>query len=162
MTDTNTSTNTVPPTTVPMEWEEFVSACTSLGEGMFIATVQTDSRPHLAWVMPGWADGRLWFATFRNSQKAVNLRSATEVALHWPTRPDAIAFCRAKARLVDDSAEASRLWDSGILPYELGAFFSSREDPLLLFVELTPSAASLSSLDPTVPRRRWEPSPSGT
>ena len=162
MSNTNIDTitaNTAPsasvtPTT-PITWEEFAAVCSSLDEGVFAATVQADGRPHLAWVMPGWDGDRLWFATFASSQKAHNLRHQAEVSLHWPQRPDAIAFCRATARLVADVEESNRLWDSGVLPYDLGNFFSGKEDPDLLFVELTPTLASVNSLDPTAPRRRW-------
>jgi len=136
-------------------WDDFVETCQTLGDGMFIATVHGDGRPHLAWVVPGFADGKLWFSTYRSSQKSINLRGGSEVALHWLQRPDALALCRATARLIDDPAESNRLWESGPLPYDLNNFFTGADDPGLLFVELTPTSASIGSLDPSTPRRRW-------
>jgi len=107
------------PAPAAMTWDDFVETCMTLSDGMFIATVHADGRPHLAWVVPGFADGKLWFSTYRSSQKCINLRRGSEAAMHWLQRPDALALCRATARLVDDPAESSRLWESGPLPYVL-------------------------------------------
>ena len=36
-----------------MSWDELVAAATELGDGAFLATVQADGRPHVAWVSIG-------------------------------------------------------------------------------------------------------------
>ena len=118
MTD-NSPSPAASPAPVAVTWDDFVETCQTLGDGTFIATVHGDGRPHLAWVVPGFADGKLWFSTYRSSQKSINLRRGSDVALHWLQRPDALALCRATARLIDDPAESSRLWESGPLPYVL-------------------------------------------
>lgn len=167
-TDTDTSTDLDPATTEtafttdrpaaePLAWSDFVATCTSLSEGAFMATTHADGRPHLAWVMPGFGHETMWIATFRNSQKAVNLANGSDVAMHWLQRPDALVLARATARLVDDPAESSRLWDEGAVPYDPAAFFGTKENPLLLFVELTPTVISISGLDPSAAPRRWVP-----
>lgn len=141
----------------PLSWDVLRATCAELGNGAFIASVQSDGRPHVAWVVPGWSDERLWFSTFKSSQKATNLRSHNEVAVHWLQRPDAIVFGRATARLVNDSNESSDLWDRQVLPYDLSTFFGTKDNPELQFVELIPSRITIRSLDPTVSPRRWTP-----
>ncbi len=128
-----------------------------LGHGAFLATVQADGRPHVAWVSPGWRDGSLWISTFRDSQKGHNLVDGTSVALHWPERPDALMFARGQARVLADRDEIAATWAAGVLPYDPSMFFSGVDDPQLMFVELQLDHATVSTLDPTVPKRRWTP-----
>lgn len=139
-----------------MDWDDFVGRARAVrADGAYLATVGADGRPHVAWVGIGYGDQTLWTATFRNSQKVVNLRHQPAVALHWQESPDDLIFARATARLVDDTSEVGRLWVSGLLPYDLHAFWSSPDDPELPFVELVPERVSISGSDPTAPPAVW-------
>ena len=140
-----------------LSWDELVAACTELGDGVFLATVQADGRPHVAWVGIGFGDGCLWTATYADSQKARNLRHKGDVALHWPERPDRLIFMRATARLVVDRDEIERLWADQVLPYDLAGFFGSVDNPELLFVELIPYRASVHDGDPSHAAQQWRP-----
>lgn len=150
---TDPRTRTTP--TVPLAWDDLATLGAELGEGVFLATVQADGRPHVAWVMPGWRDGSLWISTFRDSQKGHNLVDGAPVALHWPERPDALMFARGHARVLTDRAEIEATWAAGVLPYDPSMFFSGADDPQLRFVELLLDHVSVSTLNPTVPVRRW-------
>lgn len=141
----------------PLAWEELVSAVTTAGGGVFLATTGGDLRPHVAWVVPGWTDDALWITTFANSQKATNLRHHPAVAMTCAATPEVNVLIRATARLVDDRDEVARRWNEGVLPYDPGAFFSGPDDPQALFVELRPTTASIHALTPG-PVRRWTPS----
>lgn len=97
----------------------------------------------------------LWTATYASSQKAENLRHHRSVALHWPERHDRLIFVRATARLIDDPDERSQRWDEGVLPYDQEQFYGTKDNPELLYIELTPSRATVHGGDPTVPPRVW-------
>lgn len=142
----------------PLSWGELVTAVTTASEGVFLATVGADQRPHVAWVVPGWTDEGLWISTFASSQKAANLRHHPEVAMTCPASPELNVLIRATARLVDDRVEVARRWSENVLPYDPGAFFSGPDDPEALFVELRPTTASIHTLTPGAPVRRWTPS----
>ena len=152
------STDTTPTRdVVPLTWTELQTEVTTVGEGLFLATTGRDGRPHVAFVMPGWADERLWISTFASSQKAANLRHRDDVALTCTPTPQTNVLIRATARLVDDPAETARVWDEQVLPYDPAQFFSGPRDPEALFVELIPTTASIHPLGPG-PTRRWRPS----
>lgn len=153
MTDHTNTPNPVEPLT----WGDLVAAVTAAGDGVYLATVGADRRPHVAWVVPGWTDGGLWISTFASSQKAHNLRHHPEAAMTCAPSPEVNVLIRATARLVDDRAEVARRWDEGVLPYDPGSFFSGPDDPEALFVEFHPTTASIHSLTPA-PIRRWTPS----
>lgn len=138
-----------------ISWDDVRAACQALADGAFLATVQADGRPHVAWVGIGFGPRTMWTATYRSSQKARNLRHRRDVALHWPERPDRLVFGRARARLVDDADEQRRLWDEQVLPYDQVAFYGTADNPELLFVELVPTRFSVHDGDPAVPPRRW-------
>lgn len=110
----------------------------------------------MAWVGIGFADDeRLWTATYASSQKGKNLKPGGPVALHWPEQADRLVFVRATARPVTDADEVRRRWDERVLPYDQEAFYGSPENPELLFVELTPTRASIGGADPAVAPRIW-------
>jgi general stress protein 26 len=153
----STSVGSAPDLTpVPLLWDELRDAVQAAGEGMFLATVGHDGRPHVAFVSPGWHDERLWISSFAGSQKATNLRHRPEVALTCNATPEVNVLVRATARLVDDRAELAQRWAEGVLPYDPGDFFSGPDDPQALFVELIPTYASIHTLWPS-PSRRWRP-----
>jgi general stress protein 26 len=138
-----------------LTWEQLIAECCAIADGAFMATVQTDGRPHVAWVGIGFGSETLWTATYRDSQKANNLRHRQHVALHWPERPDRLIFGRAQARLIGDLDEQRQLWDAGVLPYDQVAFYGTWDNPELLFVELAPTRFSVHNGDPTTPPQRW-------
>lgn len=138
-----------------LSWSELRDICTSLGDGAFLGTVQSDGRPHVSWVGVGFGNDSLWTATYAQSQKAKNLRHSEEVALHWPENPDALVFLRASARLVDSAAERAQRWNEGVLPYDQEQFYGSMDNPELLFVELNPYRATVQGADPSAPPRIW-------
>ena len=141
-----------------LTWSELRATCTEASDGAFLATVQEDGRPHLAWVGVGFTGyERLWTATYASSQKAKNLHHERRVALHWPEGADQLIFMRATARLVKDADEVQRVWDDDVLPYDQEAFYGSADNPELLFVELLPTVASVHSGDPGERPRRWRP-----
>jgi general stress protein 26 len=139
-----------------LTWTDLVDTVTAAGGGVFLATTGADGRPHVAWVMPGFADERMWLATFASSRKAANLRHCADVAMTCAATPETNVLIRATARLVTDRAEAAQLWADGVLPYDPGAFFQGPDDPEALFVELIPTHATIAELGPATPRR-WRP-----
>lgn len=153
-TDTN---QTGGPDIIPIEWGDVVDVVTAAGDGVFLATTGGDGRPHVAWVMPGWSDERMWIAIFADSQKTANLRHTTETAMTCDATPETNVIIRATARLVDDLTEVADLWNRGVLPYDPTMFFTGPDDQRLQFVELTPTHASIRALGPG-PVRRWRPS----
>ncbi|CAN5787734.1 hypothetical protein BH10ACT1_BH10ACT1_16520 [soil metagenome] len=159
-TATATTTTTASATTDPnaLAWGDVLALSDDLGHGVYLSTVGPDVRPHVAWVMLGNQSETFLISTWRSSQKGVNLRQATEVAMHWPERSDGLMFARASLRIVEDRAESDRLWDDGPLPYDLGLFFTGKDDPDLLFVELRPMRLTVRTLiDPEGPPRVWLP-----
>lgn len=151
-----TDPTTPEPPTPDLTWDEVVAHSTEAGHGAYLATVGPDGRPHVAWVSLGHRPERLWFSTFRSSRKGRNLRHGGEVAVHWAQAPERLLFARAEVRVVEDRAESDALWDGGVLPYDLGGFFTGKDDPELQFVELRPTHVSLRRLDGTNPRV-WAP-----
>ena len=148
MTTTDASTS--------LAWSDVVATVTAAGSGVFLATAGADGRPHVAWVVPGWADERMWLATYTSSQKAANLRHCPDVAMTCAPTPEANVLIRATARLVTDPAEATRLWADGVLGYDPSNFFKGPTDPETQFVELIPISATVAELGPGAPRR-WRP-----
>lgn len=150
------ATSTAARPTVPLSWSELRVAVTAVGDGVFMATVGADGRPHVAFVSPGWTDDRLWISTFASSQKATNLGHGSGVAMTCTATPETNVLIRATARVVDDPTEIAARWAEGVLPYDPAAFFSGPDDPEARFVELTPTMASIHPLGPG-PVRRWRP-----
>jgi len=156
MNDTTTDAPTEGPAEVPLGWDELREAVQATGDGLYLATVGPDGRPHVAYVSAGWADRRLWISSFASSRKIANLTAEPRAALTCPPTPEVNVLIRAEARIVTDPAEARRLWDEQVLPYDPSQFFSGPEDPEARFVELRPTTASIHTLWPS-PTRRWRP-----
>lgn len=133
---------------VAMSWDEVVNAATASGWATYVGTVDADGRPHVAVVAPGFTHGRVWFATRASSKKGRNLRHSDAVAFHWPVgNTDAPGELAAwgTATLHDDDAARRRMWDAGVLPYDLAAFFGDPGNPDLLFVEVALDRARLQT-----------------
>ena len=139
-----------------LTWTDLVDTVTAAGGGVFLATTGADGRPHVAWVMPGFADERMWLATFASSQKAANLRHCTDVAMTCAATPETNVLIRATARLVTDRAEAAQLWADGVLPYDPGDVLPGSRRPRGAVRRADPDPATIAELGPATPRR-WRP-----
>ena len=141
-----------------MNWNDVVArARAARGDGAFLATSGRDGRPHLAWVGIGYGAETFWIATFASSQKARNLATNPEVALHWQEHPEHLVFARATARVVSDPAETRELWDRAVMPYPLSTFWSSADDPQLRFAELIPRKVTIWGADHLAAPSVWAP-----
>lgn len=142
-----------------LTWEEFVAGARASGWVAYVATAGSDGHPHVAVVSPGFgADGTVWFGTRPNTSKARNLRARPDVAFHWPIGSDNApgeCFARGSARLHETPEDRHRVWQSGVMPYDLSQFFGSPDNSDHLFVEVTVTSASI--LGPDFVRRRWTP-----
>lgn len=142
-----------------LSWDEFTAGARACGWIAYVATADEVGRPHVAVVSPGYGpQGLMWFGTRPSSIKVRNLRSRSDVAFHWPVGSGAApgeCFARGRATLHEGFEERQRVWDSGVMPYDLSRFFGSPEDEIHLFVEVAVSSASI--LGPDFLRRRWRP-----
>jgi len=146
-------------TPLPLTWEELADAAEAISWVTHVATVGRDGRPHVAVVAPGLPEeGRLWFATRRQSQKARNLVANGEVAFHWPVTTGSgpgELFARGVARIHDTDESRHRLWNR-VLPYDMTTFWGSPDNPDLVFVETRLTRAVL--VGPEFTKRVWVPS----
>ncbi len=142
-----------------LTWDEFVAAAQACGWVAYLATTGTSGRPHVAVVSPGFGDeGVIWFGTRPRSTKARNLRTHSDVALHWPIGAAGApgeCFARATATLHESLDDRQRVWKSGVMPYDLSQFFGTPENDDHLFVRVAVTSASI--LGPDFVRRRWTP-----
>jgi len=133
-----------------MEWDDVAAHLTTAGLA-HVATANADGHPHAA-VVSAVVDGRgLSFFTMRTSGKAKNLAENPHVALMW--QPQAEIYLYGNVELIDDVAEKTRLWESGLLPYDPVGFFGSPDNADLLLVRVHPSRAIVVSASPDGPRR---------
>lgn len=131
-----------------MQWSEVVDAATRSGWTTYIGTADAHARPHVAVVAPGFTEGTVWFATRASSRKCRNLRENAEVAFHWPVGNTAAPGELAAwgiATIHDTPDARSRLWNAGILPYNLADFFGDPDNPDLVFVEVALRRARLQT-----------------
>jgi general stress protein 26 len=139
-----------------MEWATFVEAAVATSWVTYLATIDSDGRPHVSAVAPGFTDGSVWFATRPSSRKFRNLEGNAGAAFHWPvgnhSAPGELA-ARGTARLFTALEDRTRLWDGGILPYDLAGFWGSPDNDDLAFVEVEIDVARL--LGPDFVARRW-------
>ena len=133
-----------------MDWDTFVAAATEISWLTYVGTSDSEGNPHVAVVAPGFTEGTVWFATRRQSKKHRNLTANPKAAFHWPvglgTGPGELAAW-GSVELHDSEAERQRLWDSGVMPYDLAQFFQSPDNPDLVFVESNIARARLLGAD---------------
>ena len=138
-----------------MNWEAFTAAAAATSWVTYLGTIDRSGRPHVSVVAPGFTPGSLWFATRRGSKKFENLTVHPSVSFHWPVGnhdgPGEL-IARGSARPITSEAELIRVWDAGILPYDLSGFWGSPENPDLAFVEVEIDRARLLGAD-FVPQR---------
>ena len=141
-----------------MRWSEFVDAAREISWITYVGTADERGRPHVAAVAPGFSEGVVWFATRASSRKAHNLARNSEVAFHWPVGVgrgpgELAAWGRAVVHFGDE--ECRRIWESGVMSYDLEGFWESPENPDLVFVEAAVRRARL--LGPDFVPRIWTP-----
>jgi general stress protein 26 len=132
-----------------VDWERFVEAARAIGTVAYLGTADDRGVPHVAAVMPGFLDGRLWFVTRTASKKYRNLGLNPAVALHWPVSgpgPGELAAW-GTATLHADEAARHRLWGRGIVDYDLDAFFGGPDRPGVGIVEVAVDRARLLGPD---------------
>ena len=98
-------------TRTPLSWAATRRAL-KVAEGFWIATVRADGRPHITPLVAVWLDDAIHFATGPDEQKAVNLRSNTQVILmtgcnRWQEGVDIVV--EGEAVLVTDDVLLERL-----------------------------------------------------
>ncbi len=141
-----------------MTWDEFVQGARAISWLVYVGTSQTNGRPHVAPVAPGFTDNTIWFATRTGSRKFRNLSENPLAAFHWPvggTEGPGELFARGTASLYTALEDRQRLWSAGVLPYDPAGFFGSPETPDLAFVETSVEHASI--LGPDFQRRTYRP-----
>lgn len=141
-----------------LSWAEVAQAAADISWVTFVATTYPDGLPHVAVVAPGLErEGKVWFATRRDSTKHRNLVSRPGVALHWPVATGAgpgELFGRGEARVHDSVGARAKFWNR-VVPYDMSGFFGSPDNPDLVFVEVSMSYVSL--IGPDFTRRIWRP-----
>lgn len=133
-----------------MDWDEFTDAARAISWITYVGTADRHGRPHVAAVAPGFTFGAVWFATRAGSKKWRNLLDNPRLGFHWPvgggTGPGELAAWGA-AVTHEGAEERNRIWDAGILPYDLDGFFGSRDNPDVVFVEAVIERARLLGPD---------------
>lgn len=141
-----------------MQWSDVQGAARAIGWLAYLGTVDAEGHPHVSVVSPGLEiEGTIWFATRPSSKKARNLRANPAVAFHWPVGgpgPGEL-IARGTAAIHAEQQDRDRLWDAGVVPFDLAGFFGSRDNPDLAFVEVAVDRARL--LGPDFVPRVWTP-----
>jgi general stress protein 26 len=145
-----------------MKWDEFAAAAAATSWVTYLGTIDAAGRPHVSVVAPGFTPGSVWFATRRSSKKFANLVANPAVSFHWPVgnhdAPGEV-IAQGRAQALTSTEDRLRVWDAGVLPYDLSAFWGSAENPDLVFVEVEVDRARLLGAD-FVPQR-WRRSDRG-
>jgi PPOX class probable F420-dependent enzyme len=141
----------------PMEWQQVVEFLTGAAIA-HLATASPDGEPHVSVVSPAVEGDGLWLATTSTSRKARNLRANPRVALVW--QPRAEIYLSGGATIVTDEDVKARLWESGLFPFDLAAFWGTPANPALIFVRVEPVSAMVMSVGPDgLTQQRWRRSP---
>jgi general stress protein 26 len=130
----------------PMQWAEFHEAARAISWLAYLGTADADGRPHVSVVSPGLeTEGTIWFATRSSSKKARNIAVNPPVAFHWPVggQGPGELVARGTATIHGAQEDRDRLWDAGVVPFDLAGFFGSKENPDLVFVEVAVERARL-------------------
>ena len=133
-----------------MDWEDLAALIRPAGLA-HVATASADGQPHASKVAVVVDGEALVFFTMRGSGKARNLAENPRIALMWD--PMAEIYLRGDVELVADVAEKTRLWGSGLFPYDPSGFFGSPDNEDLVLVRIHPTRASVATADANGPRR---------
>ena len=106
-----------------------------------MATVRPDGQPHVAKVAPAVEGDVVWVATRASSRKAQNVMTIPKAALMW--EPAAEVYMSADVDVVTDLADKQRLWNSGLFPYPMEAFWGAPDKPDWLLLRLRPQHATV-------------------
>jgi general stress protein 26 len=129
-----------------MQWSDVQGAARAIGWLAYLGTADVGGHPHVSVVSPGLAtEGTIWFATRSSSKKARNIAVNPSVAFHWPVggQGPGELIARGTAAIHAEQADRDRLWDAGVVPFDLAGFFGSKENPDLVFVEVAVERARL-------------------
>ena len=127
-----------------------------------MATVRPNGEPHLAVVSPGFVEDLLVVATWESSVKGRNLRAGSGVMFHWAVNEQTgndMLLLRGAPHITDDPKRRRRLWEMKPLPYDLTDWYQGPDDPQLLWVEVTPTHASLQRNLGEQGSSLWRPRP---
>jgi len=140
-----------------MHWDEFVSAAQAISWVAYFGTADSDGRPHVSAVAPGFSPGTMWIATRPGSKKFRNLRLNSSVAFYWPVGSSGPGELAAwgHATIHESQESRDRIWDGGYLSFDLSQFFGPRESADVAFAEIAVSRARL--LGPDFQARVWTP-----
>jgi hypothetical protein len=139
-----------------MEWETFAEAAVATSWVTYLGTIDSTGRPHVSVVAPGFTNGSVWFATRPSSKKFRNLEGNPEAGFHWPVGSQSAPgelIARGVARSFTAAEDRIRLWEAGVVPYDLAGFWGSPDNDDLAFVEVEIAVARL--LGPDFVARRW-------
>ncbi len=120
-----------------------------------VATVTAD-EPRVRLVHPTWEGQVLWFATSKNSPKAVQLAANPAIDIQYQVAaPDFIhLLVRGRAELLADAATRAHAWE--VLDYELADFWPGGvDDPDYLVVKVIPQRVELSEMFGMANKRVW-------
>ena len=137
-----------------MNWNDAVALITGAGSA-HLSTSSSDGQPHVSVV---WAvvDGdRVAMTMLTMSGKAGRLRSNPRVALMWEGN-SAETYLWGDAELITDSDVKSRVWASGLFPFDLSMFYAGPDTSDWTFVSVTPTrVVAMVSGDSGMERRVW-------
>jgi len=108
----------------PEFWNSVYAAARKASRA-YLATVE-DGQPRVRVVFPAFEARNLWIATRPNSAKARQIRSDPKVELFYEVgaeRPTVHLTVTGVARLVDDPAEKTRIWNARLFGYDRGEFW---------------------------------------
>jgi len=110
-------------------WER-VRAAARNSNRAYLATSDND-QPRVRVVFPAFEDRVLWIATQPRSAKALHISREPRVELFYEVgsqRPITHLTVTGTARLIDDLAERTRVWNLRIFGYDLREFWPSGPD----------------------------------
>ncbi|MFM7045241.1 MAG: pyridoxamine 5'-phosphate oxidase family protein [Ilumatobacteraceae bacterium] len=143
--------------------EEFAWADVArLVDGCGLAHLSTASPagdPHVAVVAPAREADLIWVAARTSSRKVANVRHNPKAALVWQGN-GAETYLWGGALVVADLAEKSRLWSSGLFPFEMAGFFVSADSPDWALIRIIPDrVVAMVQTASGLRRRTWSPGP---
>ena len=117
----------------------------------YLATVCEQERPHvrpMVWHM--LEDGRLWSATFRDSNKVKQIAANPRVELCLMDGRMRHARVIGTARIIDGAEQRLSLWE---LSEQLRQYFKGPDDPRFVIVEIAPTEILLMGESDSAYRR---------
>jgi general stress protein 26 len=152
------------------QWEKKMSTVSAEEQEQFFADVDRAARkaiwaavatvangePRLRMVHPTWEGSVLWFATSKQSPKAVQLAANSHIDVQYQVAaPDFVhLLVRGQAELRDDAATRAHVWE--VMDYDLAEFWPAGvDDPDFLAVKILPQRVELSEMFGMANKRVW-------